>query len=399
MRRGKNARNALWYLFFLMGIVSMAWVPRIPEIKHQLALSDGGLGVILLGSTFGALIGSQVGGRLTHTCGSQRIAAVGALFMPGGLFLMGAAHQVLQLFTALFIMGFGYVMLDITVNTQAVAVEKILDRRWMSTFHGSWSVGSFVSTVTGGLLAHVISPQTELKVVAVIAFILYIPGIYFLLSGNEDEHKGEDGTSEGKLSFFDKTSLPLWAIGLGLLGCLLPEGAASDWGGVLLHEHMGIGKGADAIAFATFALAMITSRFLGDHWLAKYGPRRTVRVGGFFAGITWGLSIAIAVPLSAHAKVPAAIIICIGFAAAGLGIGPMVPAFMNAAARVPGVAPSVALARVNIIGLAAYFIGPTLTGGVSQLTSLPIALYISVLLLIFTGYQSRVIASIDEAVA
>ena len=398
MRRGKNARNALWYLFFLMGIVSMAWVPRIPEIKHQLALSDGGLGVILLGSTFGALIGSQVGGRLTHTFGSQRIAAVGALFMPGGLFLMGAAHQVLQLFTALFIMGFGYVMLDITVNTQAVAVEKILDRRWMSTFHGSWSVGSFVSTVTGGLLAHVISPQTELKVVAVIAFILYIPGIYFLLSGNEDEHKGEDGTSEGKLSFFDKTSLPLWAIGLGLLGCLLPEGAASDWGGVLLHEHMGIGKGADAIAFATFALAMITSRFLGDHWLAKYGPRRTVRVGGFFAGITWGLSIAIAVPLSAHAKVPAAIIICIGFAAAGLGIGPMVPAFMNAAARVPGVAPSVALARVNIIGLAAYFIGPTLTGGVSQLTSLPIALYISVLLLIFTGYQSRVIASIDEAV-
>lgn len=379
-----------------MGIVSMAWVPRIPEIKHQLALSDGGLGLVLLGSTFGALIGSQVGGRLTHTFGSQRIAAVGALFMPGGLFLMGAAHQVLQLFTALFIMGFGYVMLDITVNTQAVAVEKILDRRWMSTFHGSWSVGSFVSTVTGGLLAHVISPQTELKVVAVIAFILYIPGIYFLLSGNEDEHKGEDGTSEGKLSFFDKTSLPLWAIGLGLLGCLLPEGAASDWGGVLLHEHMGIGKGADAIAFATFALAMITSRFLGDHWLAKYGPRRTVRVGGFFAGITWGLSIAIAVPLSAHAKVPAAIIICIGFAAAGLGIGPMVPAFMNAAARVPGVAPSVALARVNIIGLAAYFIGPTLTGGVSQLTSLPIALYISVLLLIFTGYQSRVISAAKD---
>ncbi|MEI6220506.1 MAG: MFS transporter [Actinomycetes bacterium] len=396
IHRGKNARNALWYLFFLMGIVSMAWVPRIPEIKHQLALSDGGLGLVLLGSTFGALIGSQVGGRLTHTFGSQRIAAVGALFMPGGLFLMGAAHQVLQLFTALFIMGFGYVMLDITVNTQAVAVEKILDRRWMSTFHGSWSVGSFVSTVTGGLLAHVISPQTELKVVAVIAFILYIPGIYFLLSGNEDEHKGEDGTSEGKLSFFDKTSLPLWAIGLGLLGCLLPEGAASDWGGVLLHEHMGIGKGADAIAFATFALAMITSRFLGDHWLAKYGPRRTVRVGGFFAGITWGLSIAIAVPLSAHAKVPAAIIICIGFAAAGLGIGPMVPAFMNAAARVPGVAPSVALARVNIIGLAAYFIGPTLTGGVSQLTSLPIALYISVLLLIFTGYQSRVISAAKD---
>jgi MFS family permease len=396
LKQGTNARSALWFLFFMMGIVSMAWVPRIPEIKHQFGLSDGGLGFVLLGSTLGALFGSQVGGRLTHTYGSQKIAGVGALFMTTGLFMMGEAHQILQLFIGLFVMGFGYVMLDITVNTQAVAVEKILDKRWMSTFHGTWSVGSFVATVSGGLLAHVITPRTELEIVAVVAFFLYLPGIYFLLSGNDDEHKGEDGTSEGKLSFFDKTSLPLWAIGLGLLGCLLPEGAASDWGGVLLHEHMGVGKGADALAFATFALAMITSRFFGDHWLEKYGPRKTVRVGGFCAGITWGLSIAIAVPLSAHAKIPAIIIICIGFAAAGLGIGPMVPAFMNAAARVPGIAPSVALARVNIIGLAAFFIGPTLTGGVSQLTSLPIALYLSVSLLIFIGFQSRVLTDIGN---
>ena len=392
MRRGINARNALWHLFFLMGIISMAWIPRIPEIKQQFGLSDGGLGFILLGSTFGALIGSQVSGRLTHIYGSQIMAGVGAFIMPSGLFLMGSAHQFLQLFIGLFVMGFGYVMLDITLNTQAVAIEKLLKRRWMSTFHAMWSVGSFVTTVVGGLIAHLISPQAELKIVAVTAFILFIPGLYFLLSGTEDGHKGDDGKSIGKLSFFDKTSLPLWAIGLGLLGCLLPEGAASDWGGVLLHDHMGIGKGADAIAFATFALAMITSRFLGDGWLTKFGPRKTVRVGGYFAGIVWGTSIAIAVPLSSHLKILAVIIICIGFAAAGLGIGPMVPAFMNAAAKVPGVAPSVALARINIIGLAAYFIGPTLTGGVSQLTSLPIALYISVMLLIFTGYQSRVIS-------
>lgn len=369
----------------------MAWVPRIPEIKHQFRLNDGGLGFILLGSTCGALLGSQLGGRLTHTYGSRKIAAYGALFMTTGLFMMGEAHQILQLFIGLFVMGFGYVALDITVNTQAVAVEKTLQKRWMSTFHGAWSVGSFFVTVTGGLLAHLISPRAELELIAVVAFILFLPGIYFLLGGDDDEHKGEDGRSEGKLSFFDKSSLPLWAIGLGLLGCLLPEGAASDWGGVLLHEHMGVGRGADAIAFATFALAMITSRFLGDHWLEKYGPRKTVRVGGICAGVTWGVAIAIAVPLSAHAKIPSVIIICIGFAAAGLGIGPMVPAFMNAAARVPGIAPSVALARVNIIGLAAFFIGPTLTGGVSQLTSLPIALYISVSLLIFTGYQSRAI--------
>lgn len=95
----------------------------------------------------------------------------------------------------------------------------------------------------------------------------------------------------------------------------------------------------------------------------------------------------IALPLSAHAKIPTVIIICIGFAEVGLGIGPIVPAFMNAPARVPGVAPSVALARVSIIGLA---------GGLSQLTSLPIAPYLSVSLLIFIGFQSRALTNISN---
>jgi MFS family permease len=390
---GKKARNALWHLFFVMGAVSMAWVPRIPEIKQQFGLSDAGLGFVLLGSTCGAIVGSQIAGRLTHSFGSKRVAGTGAIIMSGGLFLIGSAHQILQLFFSLFVMGFGYVALDITVNTQAVAVEKILDKRWMSTFHGTWSMGAFVVTVSGGLASHMISPQAELKSVALLAILLFTPGIYFLLPGDMDGHLGDTGTSGGKLSFLDKTSLPLWAIGLGLLGCLLPEGAASDWGGVLLHEHMGVGKGLDAIAFATFSLAMIAGRFLGDHWLTKFGPRRTVRTGGLYGGAIWGASIAIAVPLSSYAKIPAIAIICIGFAAAGLGIGPMVPAFINAAAGIPGVAPSVALARVNIIGLAAFFIGPTLTGGVSQITSLPVALYISVTLLLFTGFQARILSA------
>ena len=388
---GERARNTLWYLFFLMGVVSMAWVPRIPEIKTELHLSDGRLGFLLLGSTCGAVIGSQLAGRLIHTFGSRILASAGAAILSLGLVAMSASHHIPQLFMGLFVMGTGYVTLDISVNTQAVAVEKILNKRWMSTFHGAWSAGAFVTTVTGGLVAHIASPHLELAIVGFVALFLFVPGLTYLLDGESDGHKGESGVSEGKVPLFGKVSLPLWAIGIGLFGCLLPEGAASDWGGVLLHDHMRIGKGVDAAAFATFSFAMITSRFLGDKWLAKYGPARTVRVGGYTAGIIWGLSIAIAVPLSAHAKIPALVIICLGYAAAGLGIGPMVPAFMNAAAKVPGIAPSVALGRVNIIGLAAFFIGPTLTGGVAQITTLPLALGISVALLIFTGYQSRVI--------
>jgi len=39
-----RARNALWLMFFVMGVVSMAWVPRIPEIKKANGLTDTRLG-------------------------------------------------------------------------------------------------------------------------------------------------------------------------------------------------------------------------------------------------------------------------------------------------------------------------------------------------------------------
>jgi hypothetical protein len=46
-----KARNALWLMFFVMGVVSMAWVPRIPEIKTANALTDTQFGLVLVASS------------------------------------------------------------------------------------------------------------------------------------------------------------------------------------------------------------------------------------------------------------------------------------------------------------------------------------------------------------
>ena len=72
IHRAKLARNSLWISFLLLGIVSMGWVPRIPEIKDAIGLSNGAFGFVLLGSAFGSVTGAQLAGRLMHTYGSQR---------------------------------------------------------------------------------------------------------------------------------------------------------------------------------------------------------------------------------------------------------------------------------------------------------------------------------------
>ena len=390
MQRGIRARNSLWASFLIMGIASMAWVARIPEMKDAIGLSNGEFGFIFLGATIGSVLGAQIAGRAIHTFGSRPVVNVSSFLLPAGLVAMAYSKTATELFLALMLMGLGYALTDMSVNTQAVVVEKIINQKCMSSFHAMWSVGSFVTTVFGGFAISHMSPKTNLIIVAVASFIAFIPANLYLLSPAIDEHAGDGSEkTEAKIPFFGKSVLPLWAIGLGLIAGMVAEGAASDWGAILLRDNMNVPKGIYASAFASFALAMITSRFLGDRALEKFGPRNTVRYGGIYGGIGWGICIAIAVPLSSVSVWSALVVINIGFIFAGMGIGPMFPAFILAASRLKGIAPAVAISRVGVIGIAGFFIGPTVTGVIAEATSLSWAMAYPVGMMILAGYMSR----------
>ena len=386
-----RARNGLWATFFFMGVVSMAWVARIPEIRDANGLNNGQLGLILLASTIGALIGAQLAGRLVHSYGTKAVIRVAIIIMPVGLILMGLSTSPLTLIAGLFIMGLGYSSMDISSNTQAVVIEKLMGRRVMSSFHALWSSGAFATTVLGGSIAKHVTPRANLVGVGIACFFLFIPAVRLLLPATLDEHDGGDEETQAKIPLFGKSVLPLWGMGIGLLGGLIAEGASSDWGAILLRDNMGFGIGVNASAFAVFSLAMITARFMGDRTLDYFGPRKTVLYGGYLGGLGLGLGIAIGVPLSTSHPLAALVIVNIGFACAGIGIGPMFPAYILAASEVPGMASSVAIARVGVIGLFGYFIGPSVTGALAQLISLPVAMTYPVLMLILAGYQSHVI--------
>ena len=388
VHRAKLARNSLWVCFLLLDTVSMGWVPRIPEIKDAIGLSNGAFGFVLLGSTFGSITGAQLSGRFMHTYGSQRTIFVGVFIMPAGLAGMGLATNALTLFITLYTMGFGYALIDMCYNYQGTVVEKILGRRHMSSFHAMWSTGAFLTTVVGGLITRHVSPRDNLIAIAVVALIAYLIAAYYLLPRTIDGHKGDE-EHEAKIPLFGKGVMPLWLLGVGLLSSLVGEGAASDWGAILLRDEMGYEKGVYASAFASFALAMIVSRFLGDRALDHFGPARLVQLGGYLGGAIWGIAMLIAIPMSDTYPIPALVIVNIGFIAAGLGIGPMFPAFILAASKTPGIAPAVAISRVGVIGIAGFFFGPTVTGIIAQYTNLSIGMIYPVAMLILTGYLSR----------
>ena len=389
---GMRARNALWACFFLLGFVSLAWIPRIPEIKDALNLSHGQFGLVLLSSTVGSIPGAQIAGRVVHMYSSKLVVQISGALLPVGVFVIGLANNVQTLVLGLFITGFNVAFMDIAINGQAVEIEKHTKGRWMSSFHGLWSIGAFSATLVGGLVANYVSPRDNLIAIAIFGFLVYQFMAHYLLSAEHDGHLGEPGEGDaGKVALFGKESLILWALGIGLMCSLIPESAAYEWGGILLQDDMGIGKGLNAAAAMTFSLAMIASRLLGDRAFEKWGHVNTVKYGAFFGGGLWGLGMLVGIPLSETHKTLGLIIVCIGFGAAGFGMGPFFPAFNLAAASIPGIAPSVGLARVGLIAIAAYFGGPTLVGLIAEFTSLPVAFAFPVLLYLIAGVQSKYI--------
>lgn len=368
----------------------MAWVPRIPEIKEQLELSDGRFGLVFLAGALGSVCGSQISGRAIHLIASRNVAYICGAIMPVGIYTMGSAHDVRTLVIGLFLTGLAFSALDVAANVQAMAIEKWTKARYMSSFHALWSVGAFTVTFLGGAIARLITPQEHLKALAIISAILYVITISGLLPKDLDGHKGEaHEVTAAKIPFFSKEAVPLWALGIGLTASFIPEAGIYDWSGILLKDHMDVGKGVTAVAATMYSLGMIVSRFLGDKWFEKWGHQKTVKYGGYIGGSSLAIGLIFGLLLSSINQVLAVAIISISFVIAGLCMGPLFPAFNLAAMSLPGVAPSVGMARVALIAIAANFFGPALIGGISELTSLPISFGLLAVLLLLVGRQSR----------
>jgi fucose permease len=182
-------------------------------------------------------------------------------------------------------------------------------------------------------------------------------------------------------------------MGIGSAASFIAEGAAADWGALLLRDWMGIEKGFNASAFATFSAAMLISRFLGDRWLERFGAYPVVRYLGVGGGLVWGASILLGVWLSSESPLLALVIVNFGFFWAGIAIGPMFPAFIVGAASIKGIAPSIGIARVGVISIGAYFIGPSLVGILSDAITLPMAMMYPALALVIAGYLAKTLKS------
>ena len=116
----RAARRAVLTLFFVNGTVLSSWFPHIPLVQERLGLSEGVLGLALLGTAVGAITAMPLAGIFIARLGSQQVMRVATVVFCLSLPLPVLAPSLPLLVLALVIFGAGNGAMDVAMNAQAV---------------------------------------------------------------------------------------------------------------------------------------------------------------------------------------------------------------------------------------------------------------------------------------
>jgi MFS family permease len=380
--------------FLVHGAVIANWVPRVPAVKATLGVSDGPLGLAMLGLGVGAAAALLVAGRVVARFGSRPVVRVSGVAVCASLVGPGLAGNLPMLALTLALVGAASGLLDVAMNAHGSLVERGYGRSVMASLHGLWSVGGLLGAVTGGLAARAgWSPARHFTVAALCLGAAVLVGTRRLYPAADDAAPtrrttpGPAAAGAAAGAAGRGRGVP-WSRALVVLGVVgfssfFGEGAAHDWSAVYLHDVLGTSPGMAAAGFAAFSLAMAAVRFGGDRLSARFGPVRLVHASGLVAATGFGLG------LLAHR--PAAGVA--GFALLGAGLACVVPITFSAAGHLGGALAGVAISRVAAISYLATFVGPPVIGLVADLAGLSVALAIPVVLAGVVTLGARAVAT------
>ncbi len=354
-------RIAVASLFFMAGLCFSSWASRIATVQQNLGLSDAALGAVLFSLPVGLFFSLPFSGWVITKIGSKKLLIAALLTYGFALVSLGYAQNTYQLVCCLVIYGFASNAVNISVNTQAVATERLYDKPIMASFHGMWSLAGFTGAGIGTfMIARRVDPSHHF------IFILgiLIVGV-FLASRYLHDDKGEVKSSEPSLPIFERLKLiiPLFALGAIAFCSMICEGAMFDWSVVYFKKVLIEPIQLQGYGFSAFMLTMASGRFIADGFAHRFGLKRTLQVSGILT--TTGLLIAVIFPHFYTA--------IIGFLLVGAGVSSVVPMVYSAAGKSKTMSPGVALAAVSTIGFIGFLVGPPLIGFIAGLATLRVS--------------------------
>ncbi len=347
-------RIFLGVFFFLSGFCFSSWASRIPTIKTNFGLNEAELGTILLAMPISSLIGLPISGWMVSRYDSRVPLLFAFICLAIAILCIGLATNLVLLVSAMCLFSFCLRILNISMNTQAIALQKLYNKRINGSFHGLWSTGGIVGVGFSTMLVGIgTGMDLHLLIICVVALIVTFVSYRHLLRN--------DRASSGNKLAFGKPDPYILYLGLLVFFASICEGGMFDWSGVYFKEVIQVEL--FTLGYLIFMICMSISRFASDTIIERIGMSKTYIMSAVF--ILTGIALSVTVPQIWTSM--------LGFCLVGLGTASIFPMTLTLAGSSQKYSPGMAISLISTFGIAGMLIGPALIGYLAHAFNLRIA--------------------------
>jgi len=385
MNKHLQYRIAIIIYFFVNGFVYANCTGRLPELKDFFGVSNSVLGTMLFMTAIGALVAMPLTGWLTTRYNSGKLTIVSGLLFCCIIPFIPISSNIWIGRISFMMTGFFSGAMDITMNGQAVFVERAYKKTIMSSFHAAYSIGMALGAGSGALFANYHYPLfPQLLLVSIASLIALAVVSPIILRDQPVSIRQPTGKAH-------RQNIPflIWLIAIvGFCG-MTGEGSMVDWSAIYLHTVVGKTKAFSALAVGSFASAMTIGRLFGDRLIDAIG-KKTILLCSCIAAIT-GLAIVL---LFVNATA-----VLIGLFLVGAGLSNVVPVTYSTAGNIKGIEPAAGIAIASTIGYSGFFVGPPAIGYLADSFGLRIGLCFTMGLFLIMLYMIRFITRREKSIS
>jgi hypothetical protein len=270
------------------------------------------------------------------------------------LTLIGIATKLYVLVSAICLFAFSMRIFSISVNTQAIALQKQFQRKINGSFHGLWSTGGIVGVGISTLFVALdISMRVHLVTITLITVPIIAYSYQFLLRN--------DRSPSGNRLSLGKPDPYIIYLGILVFFAAICEGGMFDWSGVYFKEVVQVDL--FTLGYLIFMIFMALSRFFSDRVIEEIGMPRTFVLSASL--IISGIGLAISFPFFWTSM--------IGFCLVGFGSASIIPMTFLLAGSSKKYSPGMAISIIATYSIVGMLIGPPLIGYISHAVDLRFA--------------------------
>ncbi|UJH93055.1 MFS transporter [Antarcticibacterium sp. 1MA-6-2] len=201
-------------------------------------------------------------GWLVSRFDSRQPLLISFLFFSIALVFIGFAENLLMMVLSIGMFSFSMRILNISMNTQSLTLQKFYEKRIIGSFHGLWSAGGLFGVGCSTLMIHYnVSMETHLAIIG--GFFLLAAGIAYQNLLKKDRAK-----SGNKLQLKNPDKFILY-LGIMIFFAAVCEGGMFDWSGVFFKEV--VKEDTFTLGYFIFMLFMAISRFFSDRLIDSLG--------------------------------------------------------------------------------------------------------------------------------